>query len=225
MIRTSVAALVLGVCLPVLGLTACSKTEETAPEAAATPAAEPTPAPGAAPEADSGGATGAPSFADVVNKFDYKTQKLVWVLPEGITASGPFTAEIDIKRDGETVYQQSIPLGSEMLKAGSRPEYPDGAQVIRLSADASWPSRYQEILGVVKDIRDKYGPGHGEATFASNLKPKIDPGHRQTYCVEGKLPAITLYLETGASGKLQPLDVGGGAGQVFRSAMLAACET
>lgn len=217
MIRMSVAALMLAASMA--GLAACSP-KAPAPEAVATPAAAPTPEilPGSEPGVSQ-------SFADVVNKFDYKTQKLVWVLPAGITASGPFTAEIDIKRDGETVYKQSIPLGSEILPAGSRPEYTEGAQVIRLSADASWPSRYAEILGVVKDIRDKFGPGHGEATFASDIRPKIDDAHKQTYCTEGKLPAITIYLEQGEPAQLQPLDMGGGTDQVFRTAILGACET
>ncbi len=199
---------------------ACTRTEKATDSVPAAPvASEATPTP--VPKADLD-ALGSLDFAEVVGKFDYRSQHLVWVLPEGVSAQGPWTANVEIKRDGEKVYEQSIPLTATTLEAGGRPEYPAGAVVIQLSADETWPTRYQEILGVVEDIKAQFGPGHGEATFSSDIKPKIDAAHHQAYCVEQKLPLISIYLEQGDPPTLQSLDMGG-AGDVFRSVILAAC--
>lgn len=194
-------------------LAACNDPPKTepAPEATAPPVA-------AAPVAPPAVAT----FEDVVANFDATKQHLVWVLPPGVIAKGPFGAHVIVKADGATELDATIPLTAEKPAAGSRPEYPAGAEVLRLSTDASYPQRLKEIQGVVDGIKARLGPGHGELSIVSDFKTEIAAAYREEYCVKQNIPPISIYLEQGEPAVLQQLPIGGGEA-ILRSTLLASC--
>ncbi len=197
---------------PALLLAACGDPAKTdaAPETAAASATAP-----AATESDK-------TFEEVIATFDAATQHLVWVLPPGVVASGPYTASVTVNADSKTEYQTVIPLTGEKPAAGSRPEYPADAEVLRLSTDASYPQRLEEIRGVMKGITDRLGPGHGELIITSDFKTQIADAYRQKYCVDRNLPPTAIYLEQGTPATLQKLPIGGGE-SVIQSTLLASC--
>ncbi len=180
-----------------------------------TPVAQTGPAPAQAPPSDL-------TFEDAVAQFDAATQHLVWVLPPGVIANGPFTAKVVIKADGAIALDTTIPLSAEKPAAGSRPEYPAGAEVLRLSTDATYPERLKEIRGVIDGITSRLGPGHGELNISSDFKPEIAEGLRTQYCTEGRIPPIAIYLEQGDPAQLRKLPIGG-AESILQSTILAAC--
>ena len=104
-------------------LAACGDPAKTdaKPEVAITPETETA----AAPSAEL-------TFEDVIASFDATKQHLVWVLPPGVSANGPFGAHVTVKADGATELDTVIPRTAEKPAAGSRPEYPAGAEVLRL---------------------------------------------------------------------------------------------
>ncbi len=208
MIRIVSAAIV-----PVLLLAACGDPAKTdaKPEIAVTPEAETAAAPAATL-----------AFEDVVANFDATKQHLVWVLPPGVSANGPFSAHVTVKADGATELDTVIPLTAEKPAAGSRPEYPAGAEVLRLSTDETYPKRLEEIRGVVDGITSKLGPGHGELTITSDFGTTIADAYREEYCVTRKLPPVSIYLEQGEPATLQPLPIGG-AESILQSAILGSC--
>lgn len=180
-----------------------------------------------APVAESTPASALPddlTFEEAVAKFDAATQHLVWVLPPGVIANGPFSAQVVLKADGATELDTTIPLTAEKVAAGSRPEYPAGAEVLRLSTDASYPKRLEEIRGVMDGITSRLGPGHGELAVTSDFKTEIAAAFRQDYCVDHKLPPISVYLEQGEPSTLRKLPIGGGE-SILQSAILAGCAT
>lgn len=198
-------------------LVACDNAKPSETPVAETPVAETAPATTtAAPPSDL-------TFEDAVAKFDATTQHLVWVLPPGVIAKGPFNAQVVLKADGVTALDTTIPLTAEKPAAGSRPEYPAGAEVLRLSTDATYPERLKEIQGVMDGIKSKLGPGHGELNISSDFKTEIADNVRQEYCVEKKIPPIAIYLEQGNPSTLQKLPIGGGEG-ILQATILAACS-
>lgn len=162
------------------------------------------------------------TFEDAVAKFDAATQHLVWVLPPGVIAQGPFSAQVVIKADGAVALDKTIPLTAEKPAAGSRPEYPAGAEVLRLSTDATYPQHLKEIQDAMEGIKAKLGPGHGELNISSNFKTEIAEDFRKQYCTEQQIPPIAIYLEQGDPSTLQPLPIGG-AEAILRSTILGAC--
>lgn len=186
----------------------------------AKPAAEPVAENATAPAAP--GAADDLTFEEAVANFDGATQHLVWVLPPGIITSGPFTARVVVKADDATELDTTIPLASEKAPGGSRPEYPAGAEVLRLSTDASYPARLEEIRGVMSGITSRLGPGHGELAITSNFKTEIDAAFHEEYCVNQKLPPISVYLEQGEPSTLRKLPIGGGE-SILQSTILAGC--
>ena len=189
---------------------------DNASKTAVAPVVENAPAPAAPSAAD------VATFEEAVANFDAATQHLVWVLPPGIIASGPFSAEVVLKADGATELETTIPLAAEKPASGSRPEYPAGAEVLRLSTDATYPRSLQEIRSVMDGITAKLGPGHGELIITSNFTTEIDDSVRQQYCVERKLPPIAVYLEQGEPSTLRKLPMGGGE-SILQSTILAGC--
>lgn len=199
--------------VPALLLAACGDPAKTeaAPETAVAPSAE---APAAEPPAT--------TFEDVVANFDATRQHLVWVLPPGVIANGPFGARVVVKADGVTELDTVIPLTAEKPAAGSRPEYPAGAEVLRLSTDATYPQRLEEIRGVMDGITSRLGPGHGELAITSDFKTQIADDFREEYCVSRKIPPIAIYLEQGDPSTLQKLPLGGGEA-ILQSTILNSC--
>src|SRR5262245_59894426 len=110
-------------------MAACNKAPET-------PAAPTETATAPAPATDPAGET----YMDAVQKFNPATQHFVWVLPEGVHGTGPWEMNVTVKHRGEVKHQARIPLKAEILSSGSRPEFPAGAEIVRLSDDGSWAS-------------------------------------------------------------------------------------
>lgn len=162
------------------------------------------------------------TFEEVIATFDASTQHLVWVLPPGIVASGPYSVSVTVNADGKTEFSTVIPLTGEKPAAGSRPEYPADAEVLRLSTDASYPQRLEEIRGVMKGITDRLGPGHGELVITSDFKTTIADAYRESYCIKRELPSTVIYLDQGTPSTLQKLPIGGGE-SVIQSTLLASC--
>ena len=127
--------------------------------------------------------------------FDPAKQRFVWVLPPGIHGKGPWFYAATVKLRGETKYEASIPLKAEMLPAGTRPEYPAGYEIIRLTDDGSWPKHAADLERVINDLIAEHGRGAGELDMESPLELTIDASHRQTYCVDGKVADARLYLD------------------------------
>ena len=178
----------------------------------------------AAPVAEAPAARAAvTTFEDVVANFDAAKQHLVWVLPPGVVAQGPFGAQVVVKADGVTELDTTIPLTAEKPAAGSRAEYPTGAEVLRLSTDSSYPQRLKDIQGVVEGIKARLGPGHGELSIASDFQTEIADAYREEYCVKQNIPPISIYLEQGEPAVLQQLPIGGGEA-ILRATLLASCQ-
>jgi hypothetical protein len=148
------------------------------------------------------------SFEEAIAALDYKTQHVIWVLPPGIHASGPFVADVEIKHDGVKRYELEIPLTADFPASGSRPEFPAGAEILRLSADATWTSRLAEVKDVVDKLKAEHGPGGGELNISSNIKTEIGAEVRKAYCEDDKMPDIGIFLEQGEPAKLYPLSIG-----------------
>ena len=164
------------------------------------------------------------TLEEAVANFDAATQHLVWVLPPGVIAKGPFIAQIVIKADGAVALDTTIPLTGDKPAAGSRPEYPAGSEVLRLSTDASYPEHLKEIRGVMEGITSKLGPGHGELSITSDFKTEIADAFRTQYCAEGKVPPTATYLEQGEPSTLLKLPISGAEG-ILQSIILAGCTT
>ena len=166
------------------------------------------------------------SFAETIGAFDYKTQHFIWILPPGIHAKGPFTADVVIKHGGEIKHQESIPLTAEFPTPGSRPEYPRSAEIIRLAADDAWPRHLADIKGVVDGLIAQYGPGGGELSVSSSLKTEISAEVRQSYCVDNTMPEVRVFLEQsgGEPALLKRIDIAAAA-PILKAAVLAGCKT
>lgn len=198
--------------VPALLLSACGEPANlgAAPKVASTPAATPV------------DPSTTKTFEEIIATFDAGTQHLVWVLPPGVVANGPYSATVVVQADGQTEFEMTIPLMGEKPAAGSHHEYPAEAEVLRLSTDATYPQRLEEIRGVMKGVTDRLGPGHGELIITSDFKTQIADAYRETYCTKRELPPTAIYLEHGTPSTLQKLPIGGGEA-VIQSILLASC--
>jgi hypothetical protein len=127
---------------------------------------------------------------------------------------------VTVKHRGEVKHQAVIPLKSEILASGTRPEFPAGTEVVRLSDDGSWASRMVDVQKVIDGLIAQFGRGDGELLLESELHTSIDPAHRNAYCVEGRKPVVNFYLEEGAS--LTSFDLGP-LGPMFEASILKNC--
>jgi hypothetical protein len=165
------------------------------------------------------------SFADTIGAFDYKTQHFIWVLPPGIHAKGPFVAEVNVQHAGEPAFKTFIPLTAEFPAPGSRPEYPRSAEIVRLSADATWPKHLADIKQVADGLIAKYGAGGNELNVSSSLKTDIGAEVRQGYCVDDTMPEVRVFVEQdGATpSTLKRIDIAGAA-EILKAAVLSGCK-
>jgi hypothetical protein len=189
-------------------LAACDKPAET-PAAPAETATAPAPLPPAAG-----------AYTDAIEQFNPATQRFVWVLPEGVHGKGPWEMDVTVKHRGEVKHETKIPLKAEIVPAGSRPEFPAGAETVRLSDDGSWSSSMVEVQKVIDGLIAQFGRGDGELLMESELKTTIDEAYRNTYCVERKKPVVNFYLEEGD--KLTRFDLGPLA-PMFEASILRNC--
>ena len=169
-------------------------------------------------------ATPITSIGEAMAKFDPSKQHIVWVLPEGIKGAGPWEMDIRVKHRGEVKYQSKIPLNAEIMPGGTRPEFPAGTEVVKLSGDERYGVEMAEVGKVVEDLIAQHGRGDGELEVFSELKTKIAPEYRKAYCVDGKKPVVLSFIEQGDPPALEPLDLGPMA-PMFDAAILKDCKT
>jgi hypothetical protein len=166
------------------------------------------------------------SFADAIGAFDYRTQHFIWVLPPGVHARGPFVADVHVQHAGEPTFDASIPLTAEFPTPGSRPEYPRSAEIVRLSADATWPKHLADIKQAADGLIAKYGPGGNELTVSTGLKTDIGADVRQGYCIDDTMPEVRIFVEQdgGEPSTLKRIDIAGAAA-ILKAAVLSGCKT
>lgn len=168
-------------------------------------------------------AAGGDSFAATIGAFDYQTQHLIWVLPPGIHAEGPFVAKVTVTHNGAVKHTSEIPLKATRLQAGSRSEFPAGSDVVRLSADDTWPAKRDQIKGIIDRLKSQHGADGGELEIVSEFKPKIEDAYRRQYCMQGDKIAIDLYLEDGQPGALKKLDLADSQSILQRAILTGGC--
>jgi hypothetical protein len=135
------------------------------------------------------------SLASVASQFDPATQRFVWVLPPGIHGEGPWDLSAVVKIRGEPKFTTTLPLKAELAPAGSRPEYPAGYEIVRLTDDGGWKTSTAQIDKVIADLVAEHGRGHGELEMISQLHVSVAPQSRGKHCVAGARPDIRVYLE------------------------------
>jgi|GEM_PF-1513171 hypothetical protein len=178
----------------------------------------PAPAPEQAPSQDT-----APDFTSIAANFNPGLQRFIWVLPPGVHGEGPWGFTVQVRHKGEVKHESEMPLVAEKLQAGSRPEFPAGYEIIRLTDDGQWNERSAALDKVIMGIIEQYGRGDGEVEFNNQLHLTLEPAARKLYCDEGKVADIQLYMEE--SGKAELVSMMGGANETFsRFAIMQGCE-
>jgi len=182
---------------------------------------------GAAPSEDGTGApAAAPAAADfssVAANFDPDVQRFIWVLPPGVHGEGPWSMHAEVRHRGELKFETDLPLLAEKLAAGSRAEFPDGYEVLRLTGDGRWREQTAAMDAVILGLIEQYGRGDGEVAFFSRLNVQLDPAARQAYCTDGRNADIRVYVEQAGEPDLTPLTVGGFTDTFSRVALSEAC--
>jgi hypothetical protein len=183
-------------------------------------------APSAAPPSTTAPTIAAPSerptFETVAAQFDPGRQHFVWVLPPGIHGKPPWTLTAVVKLRGDPRFETTLPLKAELLAPGSRPEYPAGYEIVRLSDDGQWTERTAELDRVIQSLIAEHGRGHGALEMTNDLNVTIDPTHRHTYCGAGGKPDLRLYVEEDGKADLIRLEADAMAG-IIQAAVRKAC--
>lgn len=175
------------------------------------------PAPGA-PATVVGAADASLNVADVLNTFDYQNQHLIWVLPPGIHAEGPYQANITITVGDKTAYESSLPLTASRPEANAA--FPAGSDVVRLSADVDWVKQRDEIKTRVAAFQA--AKQHGDVEITSDFKTKIDETYRRQYCMQGNKIVVDLYLEDRA--QLRKVDITDAMPILQRTILTGGCK-
>jgi len=164
-----------------------------------------------------------PTFETVAAKFDPGRQHFIWVLPPGLHGKSPWDFTAVVKLREEPKFETKLPLVAEQLAPGSRPEFPVGYEVVRLTDDGRWAARTAELDRVIQALIAEHGRGHGSLEMTNDLNLAIDPAQRQAYCAENKYPDIRLYLEEDGNELLTRLDAAAMA-SVIQPAVRKACD-
>jgi hypothetical protein len=202
MVRTQtavIAALLLAACstneaTPSAGPSAGKVSLQTPPYSGEATAAAPV-TPLATPPVTSPASAPGTSLAAVASQFDPGRQHFVWVLPPGIHGEGPWDLAAVVKLRNEPKFETTLPLKAQIVAAGSRPEFPAGYEIVRLTDDGRWAERTAELDKVIAALVAEHGRGHGELEMTSQLHIRIDPAARAQHCAAGARPDIRLYLE------------------------------
>jgi len=161
------------------------------------------------------------AFSDAIKAFSYKSEHIVWVLPPGMHAKGPFNADVTVKHGDDVVFHQSIPLVADYPAPGSKAQYPRSAEIVRLSADDSWPKEYSDILAAMADTKAKFGGG--AVNITSGFQLNFDPETKANFCSSGSMPDVRVFLEDANAPLLKPLDIAGAA-PLLAQAMFTGCK-
>lgn len=183
--------------------------------------AVPPPPPGPPPP---GSATDTVDVGATLGAFDHTTQSLVWVLPPGVHAEGPFIAAVTVAHNGEVKHETQLPLASARLDSGARPEFPAGSDVVQLSATDTWPVERDRIVATVEQLKAAHGPGGGELDIRTDFKAVIDETHRRKYCIEGEDLPISLFIAEGEPAALKKIELGDGEMILRRTILLGGCK-
>lgn len=192
----------------------------TEPEFHAAPGQPTTPS---APPASAAQADAMP-FAAIAMQFDPGKQHLVWVIPPGLHGKGPWDLRSVVKHLDEVKFETTVPLRAVIAPGGSRPEYPAGYEVVRLTDDGTWAQRTAEIDKVIAGLIAQYGRGQGSLEMTNDLKLSVDPAYKKTYCVENKPADLRFYLEEDGVADLIRLDIAEMAG-IIQVAVKSACNS
>lgn len=180
--------------------------------------------PQAAPLKDPGGAamSDTADFGTVASQFDPAKQRFVWVLPPGIHGKGPWDMKAVVALDGKPQFETTLPLVAEKSAGGSRPEFPAGYEIVRLTDHGEWVKNTAEIDAVIKTLVAEHGRGHGSLEMSNDLNLEIDAAHHKAYCTDKQTPDIRLYMEDTREPELIRLDVQAMAG-IIQMAVTQAC--
>jgi hypothetical protein len=159
-----------------------------------------------------------------ISSFDPASQHLVWIMPPGVRARGPFTAEIIVKHDGQAQISRTLTMTAEFPEPGSRVEYARSAQAVRLTPGADWAPAMTELKAAIARLRAQHGPTGAEISVNSDFKTEIRAEDKPDFCGPGaELPPTKAYLDTGAPLMTQ-IDISGPAQLSFRTALLSGCR-
>lgn len=168
-------------------------------------------------------ATEGMTFEQTIGAFDFRSQRLVWVLPPGVTGLGPWVADVTVMHGGEVKHQAAIQLTAEPVAPGTYEDLPRTAESIRLSAGDDWLAQRAQIKDMVDQLIAEHGPGGGEVTITSDFATEIAPAMKQAYCEEDRMPGVRIYVEQGTPATLTQLEVGPGE-ELLRAAVLSGCD-
>lgn len=193
-----------------------------ADERGGAPPPPPGPPPPGAPEAAAEAAS--VDVGATLGAFDHTTQSLVWVLPPGVHAEGPFTASVTVAHNGQVKHESRLALASSRLEAGARPEFPAGSDVVQLSATDAWPIERDRIIATVEQLKAAHGPGGGELEISTDFKATIDESHRRKYCIEGEDLPIAMFIAEGQPTALMKVEMGDSEMILRRTILLGGCK-
>lgn len=162
-------------------------------------------------------------FTSIAANFNPDAQRFIWVLPPGVHGEGPWGFTVQVRHKGEVKYEGELPLSAQKSAGGSRPEFPAGYEVIRLTGDGRWGEQTAELDKVILALIEEHGRGDGEVEFNNKLNLTLDPAAKKLYCTDGKAADIRLFVEEDGKDELiSMLDVGS---DVFaRMAVVHACK-
>ncbi len=185
------------------------------------PPAQVTPAP--APQQQPPTGDDVLDFTSIAANFNPDAQRFIWVLPPGVHGEGPWGFTVQVRHKGEVKYEGELPLSAQKSAGGSRPEFPKGYEVIRLTGDGRWSEQTAELDKVILALIEQHGRGDGEVEFNNKLNLTLDPEVKKLYCTDGKAADIRLFVEEDGKDELiSMLDVGS---DVFaRVAVMQACK-
>lgn len=156
------------------------------------------------------GAPDASATADlgtVASQFDPAKQRFVWVLPPGIHGKGPWDMRAVVALDDKPQFETTLPLVAEKSAGGSRPEFPAGYEIVRLTDHGEWAANTAKIDDVIQKLVAEHGRGHGSLEMSNDLNVEIDASHHKAYCTDRQTPDIRLYMEEVGKTELIRLDV------------------
>ncbi len=188
----------------------------------APPRAEPLKEPGAAHSAPA--STETTDLGTVASQFDPAKQRFVWVLPPGLHGKGPWDMKAVVALDGKPQFETTLPLVAEKSVGGSRPEYPAGYEIVRLTDHGEWARNTAKIDDVIQKLVAEHGRGHGSLEMSNDLNFEIDDARRKAYCTDGQKPDIRLYMEEVGKPDLIRLDVDAMRG-IIQLAVTQACNS